>query len=92
MVGLLTQTLIVHMIRTEKVPFLQSTASPVVLATTAAVMVAGIALPFTPLAAAIHLQPLPAGFFLFLPAVLLGYCLLTQGVKTIYIRRFGAWL
>jgi Mg2+-importing ATPase len=91
-VGLLTQTLIVHMIRTEKVPFLQSTASPAVLATTAAVMLAGIALPFTPLATAIHLQPLPAGFFVFLPLVLLAYCLLTQAVKTVYIRRFGTWL
>ncbi|HLP09483.1 MAG TPA: magnesium-translocating P-type ATPase [Opitutaceae bacterium] len=91
-VGLLTQTLIVHMIRTEKVPFLQSTASPVVLATTAAVMLAGVVLPFTPFASAIHLQRLPAGFFVFLPAVLLAYCLLTQVVKTVYIRRFGDWL
>jgi Mg2+-importing ATPase len=91
-VGLLTQTLIVHMIRTEKAPFLQSTAAPIVLVTTAAVMIAGIVLPFTPLAAAIHLQPLPAGFFVFLPLVLLAYCLLTQAVKVIYIRRFGTWL
>ena len=91
-VGLLTQTLIVHMIRTEKVPFLQSTAAPIVLATTAAVMLAGIALPFTPLAAAIHLQPLPGGFFIFLPLVLVAYCLLTQLVKVYYIRRFQSWL
>jgi len=91
-VGLLTQTLIVHMIRTEKIPFLQSTAAPVVLITTAAVMLAGVLLPFTPLAAAVHLQPLPAGFFIYLPIVLLAYCLLTQAVKMIYIRRFKAWL
>ncbi len=91
-VGLLTQTLIVHMIRTEKIPFLQSTAAPVVLITTATVMAVGVALPFTPLASAIHLQPLPAAFFVYLPLVLLCYCLLTQVVKLVYIRRFKSWL
>jgi P-type Mg2+ transporter len=91
-VGLLTQTLIVHMIRTEKIPFLQSTAAPVVLAATAAVMVLGIALPFSPLASAIKLRSLPPAYFLYLPLVLLGYCLLTQLVKMIYIRRFKNWL
>jgi Mg2+-importing ATPase len=91
-VGLLTQTLIVHMIRTEKIPFLQSTAAPAVLAATAAAMVIGISLPFSPLASAIRLQPLPSGYFVYLPIVLLAYCLLTQFVKTIYIRRFKSWL
>ena len=91
-VGLLTQTLIVHMIRTEKVPFIQSTAAPVVLATTVAVMAAGVWLPFSPLAPAIKLQPLPAGYFIYLPLVLLAYCLLTQLVKLAYIRRFRNWL
>ena len=91
-IGLLTQTLIVHMIRTEKIPFIQSTAAPVVLATTAVVMALGIWLPFSPLASAIKLQPLPAAYFIYLPLVLLAYCLLTQLVKVIYIRRFKSWL
>jgi Mg2+-importing ATPase len=91
-VGLLTQTLIIHMIRTEKVPFLQSTAAPPVLATTAIVMAAGVALPFSPLASAIHLQPLPPGYFLYVALVLLAYCALTQAVKRAYIRHFGHWL
>ncbi|MDH7502822.1 MAG: magnesium-translocating P-type ATPase [Verrucomicrobiota bacterium] len=91
-VGLLTQTLIAHMIRTEKIPFVQSTAAPVVLATTLAVMAAGVWLPFSPIAPAIRLQPLPAGFFIYLPMVLLAYCLLTQFVKHLYIRRFKSWL
>ncbi len=91
-VGLLTQTLIVHMIRTEKIPFLQSTAAPVVLVTTLGVMAAGIALPFMPFASALHLQALPAGFFLYLALVLPAYCLLTQLVKGFYLRRFRTWL
>ena len=91
-VGLLTQTLIVHMIRTEKIPFLQSTAAPVVLVTTAVVMGLGLWLPFSPLASAVKLQPLPAAYFAYLPVLLLAYCLLTQVVKTLYIRRFKSWL
>ena len=91
-VGLLTQTLIVHMIRTEAVPFVESTAAPIVLVTTAAVMILGVILPFSPLASALKIQPLPAGFFLYLPLVLLAYCAATQIVKRIYIRKFHDWL
>jgi Mg2+-importing ATPase len=91
-VGLVTQTLIVHMIRTEKVPFLQSTAAPVVLATTAAIIAIGIWLPFSPLAPALKLQSLPGAYFYYLPLVVLSYCLLTQAVKVLYIRRFRSWL
>ena len=91
-VGLLTQTLIVHLIRTEKVPFIQSTAAPVVLVTTATVMAIGVWLPFSPLASAIKLQSLPADYFIYLPLVLLAYCLFTQLVKVFYIRRFKSWL
>jgi Mg2+-importing ATPase len=91
-VGLLTQTLIVHMIRTEKIPFIQSIAAPIVLATTAIVMAVGIWLPFSPVASAIRLQPLPAGYFAYLPLVLVAYCLLTQVVKVFYMRRFQSWL
>lgn len=91
-VGLLTQTSIVHMIRTERIPFIQSTAAPVVLVTTALVMLAGIALPFSPLASALHLQALPGSFFVYVALVVPAYCLLTQLVKRFYIRRFGSWL
>jgi Mg2+-importing ATPase len=91
-VGLLTQTLIVHMIRTEKIPFIQSTAAPIVLFTTAVVMAFGIWLPFSPLAPAFKLQPLPAGFFIYLPIVLVAYSLLTQLIKVNYIRVFKHWL
>jgi len=91
-VGLLTQTLIVHMIRTEKIPFLQSTAAPIVLLTTAVVMALGIWLPFSPLASAVKLQALPHGYFIYLALVLLAYCLLTQFVKGLYIKKFKSWL
>jgi Mg2+-importing ATPase len=90
--GLLSQTLIVHMIRTRKVPFIQSTAALPVLLLTGSIMALGIYIPFSPLGPLIGLQPLPWSYFPWLVATLLGYCVLTQLIKTIYIRRFGMWL
>jgi len=90
--GLLTQTLIVHMIRTEKIPFVQSRAAWPVVALTAAVMAVGCLVPFTPLGEAVGMQPLPLAYWPFLAATLLGYCLLTQIVKRLYLRKFGEWL
>jgi Mg2+-importing ATPase len=90
--GLLSQTLIIHLIRTAKVPFVQSTAAAPVVILTPAVMVAGVAIPFTPVGAAVGLVPLPAAYFAWLAATLAGYCLLTQAVKGWYVRRFGMWL
>ncbi|MGL4860394.1 MAG: magnesium-translocating P-type ATPase [Enterobacteriaceae bacterium] len=89
--GLLSQTLVVHMLRTQKIPFIQSTAAlPVVLMTTL-IMAVGIYVPFSPLGHAVGLVPLPWEYFPWLVATLLCYCLLTQGMKRLYIRRFGQW-
>ncbi len=90
--GLLSQTLVVHMIRTQKIPFIQSAASLPVLLLTGLIMGLGILVPFSPLGTAIGLQPLPWSYFPWLVATLLSYCALTQVVKTWYIRRFGMWL
>ena len=80
------------MIRTEKIPFIQSRAAFPVIALTALVMATGIAIPFTTLGAAVGLRPLPLAYFPWLGGILLSYCVLTQLVKSWYIRRFGAWL
>ncbi|WP_424211279.1 magnesium-translocating P-type ATPase [Streptomyces sp. BI20] len=90
--GLLSQTLIVHMIRTRKIPFVQSRASWPVMATTIGAVLVGLWLPFSPLASAIGFVPLPASYFPWLIGVLVAYCALTQVVKNLYIRRFGTWL
>lgn len=88
-VGLLTQTLIVHMIRTPKVPFLQSIAAPPLLLMTGLIMAIGVALPMSPLAGYFKLQALPAGYWPFLVAILFGYAVLTTALKRFYIRRYG---
>jgi len=90
--GLLSQTLIVHMIRTRKIPFIQSSASLPLTLATITVMIAGVALPFTSLGAKVGLVPLPLSYFPWLAATLLCYCILTQVVKQWYIRRFSRWL
>ena len=88
-VGLLTQTLIVHMIRTPKLPFLQSIAAPPLLLMTGLIMAIGVALPMSPLAGYFKLQALPAGYWPFLVAILFGYAVLTTALKRLYIRRYG---
>ena len=90
--SLLSQTLIVHMIRTQKIPFIQSAAAPPVLILTGIVIAIGIVIPFSPLGASVGLQPLPASYFPWLVATLVAYCALTQIVKTIYVKRFAKWL
>ena len=88
-VGLLTQTLVVHMIRTPKLPFVQSRAAPPLLVMTLAIMAVGIFLPMGPLADYFKLQALPLAYFPWLAGILLGYCVLTTVMKRFYIRRFG---
>jgi Mg2+-importing ATPase len=88
-VGLLTQTLIVHMIRTPKIPFLQSRAAMPLMVMTGLIMAVGIFLPMGPLAHYFKLQALPPLYFVILPVILLAYVGLTQAVKGFYVRRFG---
>ncbi|EXA93511.1 magnesium-translocating P-type ATPase [Acinetobacter baumannii 1267820] len=88
-VGLLTQTLIVHMIRTAQIPFIQSRAATPLLIMTAVIMCIGIFLPMGPLASYLKLQALPLSYFLYLPVILGVYMCVTQWVKKIYIRCYG---
>jgi len=90
--GLLSQTLIVHMIRTKKIPFIQSVATVPVILTTALIMAMGLYLPFSVLGPVIQLTFLPGSYFFFLVVTLLSYCILAQLVKVWYIKKFRAWL
>ncbi|MGI4860345.1 MAG: cation transporting ATPase C-terminal domain-containing protein, partial [Janthinobacterium lividum] len=89
--GLVSQTLVVHMLRTRRIPFIQSTASlPVLLATSVAILI-GCWLPFSPLAGALGFVSLDHRYWFWLVATMAGYLMLTQLVKTLYIRRYGQW-
>jgi Mg2+-importing ATPase len=87
--SLLTQTLIVHIIRTKRIPFFQSRASKTMTFTTVLVMAVGIWLPFSPLAKWLGLVPLPPVFFVWMVVFLVSYSVLTHAVKTWFVRRFG---
>lgn len=86
--SLCTQALVIHVIRTERIPFLQSRPSAGVLAASVAVVATGVWLPMSPLAASLGFVPLPRGYWPLLAAVVLGYLGLTQVAKG-WLRRRG---
>ena len=87
--SLLTQTLIIHIIRTAKIPFLQSRASTPLIATTLIIGAIAIALPYSFLAAPLGLTPLPTRYWVGLAIILMGYAALTHLVKIRFARRWG---
>ena len=87
--SLLTQTLIIHIIRTAKVPFLESRASAAVIATSLIIAAVGVILPFTWLGGTLGFVPLPPAYWIPLCLILLGYAVLTHLTKTWFTRRFG---
>jgi len=88
--SLMTQTLIIHVIRTNLLPFIQSRASWQLTMTTLLIIALGAYLPYSPLAGPLGFVPLPGLFWLFLLGTLLCYVGLTQLVKTWLIRK--AWV
>lgn len=87
--SLLTQTLGVHMLRTPKLPFVQSHAAAPLMVMTLALMAFGLWLPMGPLAGCFRLQILPPADFGWLVAILLGYATLTTVMKHFHIKRHG---
>jgi P-type Mg2+ transporter len=87
--SILTQTLIVHVIRTRKIPFIQSRASPVMFLFTLLIMGIAVYLPYSPLAGLLGFVPLPAIFWLWIAGFLVIYCAITHLVKTWFFKRFG---
>ena len=85
--SLLTQTLIIHIIRTNKIPFLQSRSSWPLLVMSVCIMATGIAIPFTPLGTYLGFTALPPLYWPLLALTLLCYVVLTQLVKMWLLRR-----
>jgi Mg2+-importing ATPase len=85
--SLMTQTLIVHVIRTNKIPFIQSRASRPLMLTTLSIMAFGIWLPYSAVGAALGFAHLPSLYWPILAVTLLAYVCLTQVVKTWLLRK-----
>jgi P-type Mg2+ transporter len=87
--SLLTQTLIIHIIRTAKVPFFESHASPALIATTVIICTVGMTLPFTWAGATLGFEPLPWVYWPLVAAMLVTYAALTHFVRVWFTRRWG---
>lgn len=87
--SLFTQTLIIHVIRTNKIPFIESRASWPLIVSSLLIVAVGAWLTVSPLADALGFVPLPPMYWLLLAGMLSGYVVMTQVVKTWFVRRFG---
>ena len=85
--SLMTQTLIIHVIRTHKIPFLQSRASGPLTVTTLSIMAFGMWSPYSSLAFSLGLTHLPRMYWPILMLTLLGYVSLTQMIKVWLLRK-----
>ena len=89
MESLWSQTLVIHMIRTPKLPFIQSRASlPVLVVTTIAIII-GTVIPYTPLGAGLDMVALPAIYFAWLAGIIFAYMVLITVVKKIFVKKYG---
>ena len=90
--GLLSQVLVIHIIRTGKIPFIQSRAAAPVIFMTLVIAAIGLIIPYTQVGAALKMTPLPIMYYPYLAGILLSYGILTQVVKRYFIRKYGQWL
>ena len=90
--SLLTQTMIVHIIRTNKIPFFQSRASALMTITTLTVMAIGAFLPYSPLAGLLGLVPLPAMYWVWIAGFLASYSIITHLMKQWFIKKYRGTL
>jgi len=87
--SLLTQTLIVHVIRTARTPFIESRASRTLTLTSLGVCAVGISLPYSPLAGLLGFQPLPAAYWPAVAGLMAAYAVCAHAVKRWCVRRWG---
>ncbi len=87
--SIFTQTLIIHVIRTNKIPFIQSRASWQLILTSLLIISAAVVLIYSPIASTLGFTPLPSTYWLYLGGMLIAYIILTQMIKTWFYKKFG---
>jgi Mg2+-importing ATPase len=87
--SILTQTLVIHVIRTARIPFIESLASVPLLVATFLVCLAAIALPYTSAGEALGFVPLPVTWWPWMASFMIGYAILAHLMKTFFARRWG---
>lgn len=89
--GTVSQILIIHMIRTVKIPFVQSIPSFPLVISTAIVVVVSIIIGFTDIAIGLDMARLPLSYGFWLVLLIVGYCMATQIIKKLYVKHFKEW-
>ena len=87
-----SQTMVIHMLRTAKVPFLQSRPAWLVIFTTLVAAFFVTSLPYGPLVNILHLAPLGLPYFLFLVGIIFLYMFSVTVIKKLYIKKYKEWL
>jgi len=87
--SLCTQTLVIHIIRTGKIPFIESRPSKFLIFTSIFIVSIGIIIPFSPLAGPFGFVKPPAFYFVVLFAIVAAYLLMVQVVKKWFIKKYG---
>ena len=90
--GIISQTLIIHMIRTRKMPFIESRPARQLLISTLIIVAVTILITFTDIATVFDLSKLPPVYLLWLGALLIVYMIVIQVYKAVYVKRSGEWL
>ena len=81
-----------HIIRTAKIPFIQSNANKAVYISSILLIMVGILVPFTPLGTAIGLVPIAVEYIWMIFGITFLYCILASFAKKIYIKKYGEWI
>ena len=90
--GSLSQVIIIHIIRTSKIPFIESLPSRLLILSTSIVGALVIFIGFTKISYGFEMQPMEWSYGPWLGLLLIGYCTISQIMKMIYIKRFGDWI
>ncbi len=91
-IGLITQTVVVHVIRTKKIPFIQSRASMSVILSTFAVIIAAVLIPGSTFGTFFDFVALPTAYWKWMILIVIAYVVMIQVVKSIYININKQWL
>ena len=90
--SMVSQTLVIHMIRTEKIPFLQSRASGILTLLSVISISIAIIIPYTGFGASIGMYPLPPIYYFWLVLTIIGYMLVVSIAKKYFIKKYGELL
>lgn len=91
--GVISQTMIVHFVRTSKIPFIESIANKYLLLSTSLCIIASIILPIILVnIKSFHFAYLPVAFYFYVIILLILYMVIEEIVKRLYIRKYKRWL